>query len=134
MIVLGLTGCIAMGKSAASDMFRRLGIPVHDADGAVHRLLGRGGGAVGAVEAAFPGSIRDGAIDHETVAKWVFKDRQAFETVGRHPSPACEKGPTPFSANGGAARRHLGGSRCPLAVRNPAGTKSVMRSRWYRRP
>ncbi len=81
MIVLGLTGCIAMGKSAASDMFRRLGVPVHDADAAVHRLLGRGGGAVGAVEAAFPGSIRDGAIDHETVAKRVFNDRQALKRL-----------------------------------------------------
>ncbi len=81
MVILGLTGCIAMGKSAAADMFRRLGVPVHDADEAVHRLLGRGGLAVAAVEAAFPGAARHGAIDHETVAKRVFADNAALRRL-----------------------------------------------------
>lgn len=81
MVILGLTGCIAMGKSAAADMFRRLGVPVHDADEAVHRLLARGGGAVAAVEEAFPGSTRNGAIDHEIVAKRVFEDKKALRRL-----------------------------------------------------
>lgn len=81
MIVLGLTGCIAMGKSAAANMFRRLGVPVHDADEAVHRLLGRGGRAVAAVEAAFPGATREGAVDHEFVAKRVFEDKEALRRL-----------------------------------------------------
>jgi dephospho-CoA kinase len=81
MVILGLTGCIAMGKSAAADMFVRLGVPVHDADEAVHRLLGPGGGAVAAVEAAFPGSARDGAIDHEAVARRVFGDPVALKRL-----------------------------------------------------
>ena len=81
MVILGLTGCIAMGKSAAADMFRTLGVPVHDADKAVHRMLARGGTAVAAVAAAFPGAGCNGAIDHETVAKRVFGDRAALRRL-----------------------------------------------------
>lgn len=63
MIVLGLTGGIGMGKSTAAAAFRRARIPVFDADAAVHRLQARGGRAVPAIEAAFPGTVRDGAVD-----------------------------------------------------------------------
>jgi dephospho-CoA kinase len=59
MIVLGLTGSIGMGKSVAAAMLCRLGVPVHDADAAVHRLLGPGGAAVPAIAAAFPGVVLD---------------------------------------------------------------------------
>ena len=51
MKVLCLTGSVGMGKTTAARILRRLGIPVHDADAEVHRLLGAGGAAVKAVEA-----------------------------------------------------------------------------------
>ena len=54
MLIIGITGSIGMGKSNAARMLRRLGLPVHDADAAVHRLLGPGGGAAGSVATLFP--------------------------------------------------------------------------------
>lgn len=71
-MILGLTGSIAMGKSTAAAMFRRLGIPVFDADDVVHRLLAKGGAAVPAVAAAFPGVVREGRVDHRLLARRVF--------------------------------------------------------------
>jgi dephospho-CoA kinase len=59
--VLGLTGSIGMGKSATAAIFRRLGVPVHDADAAVHRLYG--GRAAPLIEKAFPGTVSDGVVD-----------------------------------------------------------------------
>ena len=53
---LGLTGSIGMGKSAVAAMFSELGVPVFDADAAVHRLQGPGGALLPQIEAAFPGS------------------------------------------------------------------------------
>ncbi len=78
MIVLGVTGSIGMGKSTAARALRRLGLPVFDADQAVHDLLGPGGAAVASVEAAFPGVARDGAVDHEALADRVFADPEAL--------------------------------------------------------
>lgn len=63
MKVLGLTGGIGMGKSTAAAAFRRARIPVFDADAAVHRLQARGGRAVRAIAGAFPGTVRNGAVD-----------------------------------------------------------------------
>ena len=74
MVILGLTGSIGMGKSTAADALRRLGVPVHDADRAVHALLGRGGAAVAAVAAAFPGAVKEGAVDRKALGALVFAD------------------------------------------------------------
>lgn len=63
MIVIGLTGSIAMGKSKTAEMFARLGIPVHDADLCVHALMNKGGKAVDAVGALFPAALENGAIN-----------------------------------------------------------------------
>ena len=81
MIVLGLTGSIAMGKSTASALFRREGVPVFCADQTVHRLLGPGGAAVAVIEAAFPGVIAAGAVDRAQLAAKVFADPQALKRL-----------------------------------------------------
>lgn len=56
-LVIGLTGSIGMGKSTAATMLGRMGLPLYDADAAVHRLLGHGGAAVAAVAASFPSAL-----------------------------------------------------------------------------
>ena len=88
MIVLVLTGSVGMGKSTAASMFRQLGVPVHDSDAAVHRLLAPGGAAVPAVAAAFPGvTDKQGGIDRGTLGARVFGDGRALKRLERilHP-------------------------------------------------
>jgi dephospho-CoA kinase len=76
MFVLGLTGSIGMGKSATAAIFREAGIPVHDSDAAVHALYR--GAAAPLVEAAFPGTLRDGEIDRTRLSAYVVDDPVAL--------------------------------------------------------
>jgi dephospho-CoA kinase len=69
MLVIGLTGSIGMGKSAAAQHFRSRGVPVCDADAEVHRLYE--GSGVTAVAAAFPNAIRGGKVDRGLLAQEV---------------------------------------------------------------
>jgi dephospho-CoA kinase len=78
MVIIGLTGSIAMGKSTAAKVFRRIGVPVYDADRAVHRALGRGGAAVPAIANAFPEAVKNGAVDRTALGARVFNDRPAL--------------------------------------------------------
>ncbi|EME70432.1 dephospho-CoA kinase [Paramagnetospirillum caucaseum] len=82
MKILGLTGSIGMGKSTAAAMLRRLlRVPVHDADSTVHALFARDGKAVAAVDAAFPGVVRGGAVDRAALGAKVFGDDAALKTL-----------------------------------------------------
>jgi len=81
MFIIGLTGSIGMGKSTAAAMFKRLNVPVQDADAAVHRLMGRGGAAVDPVEARFPGVTVDGAVDRRALGSRVFGDLDALKEL-----------------------------------------------------
>jgi dephospho-CoA kinase len=78
MILVGLTGSIGMGKSTTAAMFRDAGVPVYDADAAVHRLYEKGGAAVGPVGEAFPGVVRDGAVDREALRQAVLDRPEAL--------------------------------------------------------
>ena len=70
-----------MGKSTAAAAFRRAGIPVFDADAAVHRLQARGGRAVRAIGLAFPGTVRDGAVDRALLRRAVVTDAAAMRRL-----------------------------------------------------
>lgn len=72
--ILGLTGSIGMGKSAVAAMFRGLGVPVFDADAAVHELQGPGGALLEPIERAFPGTTGPGGVDRPKLGAAVFGD------------------------------------------------------------
>ena len=81
MIIVGLTGSIGMGKSTAAGMCRRLGVPVFDADRAVHRLQAPGGRAVALIDRAFPGVVAGGVIDRQALGARVFGDAHALRRL-----------------------------------------------------
>ncbi len=79
MKVYALTGSIGMGKSTTAAMFREFGIPVHDADAAVHALYA--GRAVPVVEALFPGTTRDGVVDRALLSDRVIGNEAALRKL-----------------------------------------------------
>ncbi|MGD0144340.1 MAG: dephospho-CoA kinase [Rhizomicrobium sp.] len=85
--LVGLTGSIGMGKTETAKMFARLGIPVYDADAAVHALYEPGGGAVLLIADAFPGTVVDGRVDRAELAKRVTADKDGFQKLEKivHP-------------------------------------------------
>jgi len=68
MIILGLTGSIAMGKTETAKMFQRLGIPVYSADAAVHELYAKNGAAVKPIGALYPDVIVNGEVNREKLS------------------------------------------------------------------
>jgi dephospho-CoA kinase len=114
MIVLGLTGSVGMGKSTATRLLRRCGIPVHDADAAVHRLLARGGGAVAPVAAAFPEALRDGAIDRSALGKRVFGDPAALRQLESILHPLVRRSERGFLSRARRSRRAVAVLDIPL--------------------
>ena len=107
MIVLGLTGSIGMGKSTTARMFVEQGVPVHDSDEAVHRLYA--GAAAPLVEAAFPGTTRDGVVDRALLAARILGDADAIRRVEAIVHPLVRADADAFLARARA-------SGAPLAV------------------
>lgn len=79
--ILGLTGSIGMGKSAVAAMLRGLGVPVFDADAAVHELQGPGGACVGPIERAFPGTTSAQGVDRQKLGAAVFGNPEALKLL-----------------------------------------------------
>lgn len=93
MIVLGLTGSIGMGKSTVARMFEEQGVPVFDADAAVHRLQGPGGALVAAIEKRFPGTTGAAGVDRTALSGAVLgksEELRALEALV-HPAVAEER-------------------------------------------
>ena len=81
MLLIGLTGSIGMGKSETAKMFAAEGVPVYDADAEVHKLYAPGGAAVAPLEEAFPGVVKDGAVDRTLLSKEVIGKPDALKKL-----------------------------------------------------
>ena len=79
--ILGLTGSIGMGKSAVAAMFRGLGVPLFDADAAVHELQGPGGACIEPIERAFPGTTGPAGVDRQRLGAAVFGNPEALKLL-----------------------------------------------------
>jgi dephospho-CoA kinase len=101
MFVIGLTGSIAMGKSTTARLFAEAGVPVHDADAAVHRLYE--GEAVRAIEAAFPGTTKDGTVDRVALGQRVRGDPAALQRLESIVHPLVREAEQRFLAQAEAA-------------------------------
>ncbi|MFG1347574.1 dephospho-CoA kinase [Xanthobacter autotrophicus DSM 431] len=143
MWILGLTGSIGMGKSATARLFRALGVPVHDADAAVHALYR--GKAVEPVEAAFPGVTRDGAIDRPALGARVLNDPEAMRRLEAIVHPLVRGEEETFLAAARAAGARLvvldipllfetGGRERVDAIAVVSAPKAVQRTRVLDRP
>ena len=120
MVILGLTGSIGMGKSVAAEMFAREGAAVFDADATVHELIGAGGAAVGAVEAAFPECGLDApggrAIDRAALARRVFGDAAGTARLEGILHPLVRAAEARFLRRAAARRARLAVLDVPLLL------------------
>jgi dephospho-CoA kinase len=91
MKILGLTGSIGMGKSTVAAMFEEAGIPVFDADAAVHRLQGPSGDLVGAIESAFPGTTGPDGVDRQALGALVLGDPEQLRRLEAIVHPAVSE-------------------------------------------
>jgi len=106
--ILGLTGSIAMGKSTASRHFSTFGVPVFDADAAVHELFVSGGAAVYPVIEAFPScKAEDGGVDRKRLGQEVFDNPPALKRLERIVHPLVRQVQRRFLVNQAADRRPL---------------------------
>lgn len=96
MFILGLTGSIGMGKSTTAQLFAEEGVPVHDADAAVHTLYE--GEAVPLVEAAFPGTTAHGKVDRQKLAGMVVGHPDALKRLEAIVHPLVAKSRDHFLA------------------------------------
>ena len=145
MIILGLTGSIAMGKSTAASNFRRLGVPVHDADAAVHRLMGPGGAAVAPLAKEFPDALKNGAIDRAVLRKQVLDDPKALKRLEAILHPLVRRSERAFMARARMRREKVVVLDIPLlyetgaekrcdAVAVVSAPRFVQRGRLFARP
>lgn len=143
MITLGLTGSIGMGKSTVAAMFAAEGIPVFDADAAVHRLQGPAGRVVAAIEAHFPGTTGAGGVDRTALAEAVLGDDAAMKALEAIVHPAVGEERAAFLRDHAAAPLvvfdvpllfETGGDRAVDQVAVVSAAPEIQRARVLARP
>jgi dephospho-CoA kinase len=91
MMIVGLTGSIAMGKSTTAGLFAAAGIPVFDSDASVHELYAKGGEAVPAIAKLAPTAIRDGAVDRAALSIALQRDPKLLLALEQAVHPLVKK-------------------------------------------
>jgi dephospho-CoA kinase len=124
MRVIGLTGGIGMGKSAAAAALRRLGLPVFDADAAVHRLQAPGGAALPAIARAFPGTVQDGRLDRASLRAAVLGDAAALRRLEAILHPMVRAAERRFLARARAQGHRLAVLDIPLLFETGGGDRA----------
>jgi dephospho-CoA kinase len=143
MLLLGLTGSVAMGKSTTARFFADEGVPVHDADVVVHRLYE--GDAVPLIEAAFPGTTTDGKVDRVKLGSRVMNDLAALRQLEAIVHPLVQEAERRFLAEAEAKGASVavldipllfetGGDRRVDAVVVATAPAEVQRARVLARP
>lgn len=141
--ILGLTGSIGMGKSTVAGMIAAEGVPVFDADAAVHRLQGPGGAVVAAIEAAFPGTTGPAGVDRPALAARVLADDAAMARLEAIVHPAVAQARAAFLAAHATAALvvfdipllfETGGDRLVDTVAVVSAAAAVQRARVLARP
>jgi dephospho-CoA kinase len=143
MFILGLTGSLAMGKSATAQMFVDEGVPLHDADAVVHRLYD--GEATAAIEAAFPGTTANGKVDRARLGQRVLGDAAAIKRLEQivHPMVAAasakflaeaERNGAPVAVLDVPLLFETGGDRRCDAVVVVSASPELQRTRAFERP
>jgi dephospho-CoA kinase len=105
MLVLGLTGSLGMGKSTCAGMFAEMGVATFDADATVHRLYR--GPAAPLVEAAFPGTVIDGAVDRTRLGSMVFGKPAAIARLEGIVHPLVREAETEYRKSAADAGRRI---------------------------
>lgn len=114
MIIVGLTGSIAMGKSETARMFARQGIPVFDSDAAVHALYANGGEAVAIISDLAPGAIVNGEVDRKRLAVEVMNDPGLLKRIEEAVHPLVQARQRRFLETASAAGEDLAVLDVPL--------------------
>jgi dephospho-CoA kinase len=121
MFVLGLTGSIGMGKSTAARFFAEAGVPVHDADAAVHQLYE--GAAAPAIEAAFPGTTENGKVDRDKLGSRVLGDAAALAQLEAIVHPLVRAAEAKFLVDAEAAGAEVAVVDIPLLFETGADAR-----------
>lgn len=141
--VLGLTGSVGMGKSTVAAMFESLGVPVFDADAAVHRLQGPSGVLVERIEAAFPGTTGPSGVDRAKLGAAVFEDPASLARLEAIVHPAVRAARAEFLLEHSGAKLVVfdipllfekGGASDVDAVLVVSASEKVQRQRVLARP
>lgn len=118
MLIIGLTGSIGMGKSTAAERFRSHGIAVFSADTAVHELYAGPSSAL--IEAAFPGTVKDGVVDRSILSQRVLSEPDGLARLEAIVHPFVRQSESKFLAGEAARGAQMAVLEIPLLLETGA--------------